>query len=50
MFEGFKHVQIQTSDPEVKTNLRYGGSGPPVLLLGAMVTGWRLLKLETELA
>lgn len=33
MFEGFRHTQIQTSDPEVKINLRYGGSGPPVLLL-----------------
>jgi haloacetate dehalogenase len=33
MFEGFKQIQIQTSDPEVKINLRYGGKGPPVLLL-----------------
>ena len=33
MFEGFKHTQIQTSDPEVKINLRYGGNGPPVLLI-----------------
>ena len=33
MFEGFKHVQIQSSDPEVKINLRYGGNGPPILLL-----------------
>ena len=33
MFEGFKHAQIQTSDPEVKINLRYGGKGPAVLLL-----------------
>jgi haloacetate dehalogenase len=33
MFEGFNHVQVQTSDPEVKINLRYGGNGPPVLLI-----------------
>ena len=33
MFEGFKQAEIQTSDPECKINLRYGGSGPPVLLL-----------------
>jgi haloacetate dehalogenase len=33
MFEGFKHAQIQTSDPEVRINLRYGGKGPAVLLL-----------------
>ena len=33
MFEGFKHAQIQTSDPEVKINLRYGGNGPPILLI-----------------
>ena len=33
MFEGFKHTQIQTSDPEVRINLRYGGSGPPILLI-----------------
>jgi haloacetate dehalogenase len=33
MFEGFKHVQLQTSDPETKINLRYGGQGPAVLLL-----------------
>ena len=33
MFEGFKHAQLQTSDPEVKINLRYGGKGPAVLLL-----------------
>jgi haloacetate dehalogenase len=33
MFEGFKHIQVQTSDPEVKINLRYGGKGPPVLLI-----------------
>ena len=33
MFEGFKQIQVQTSDPEVKINLRYGGKGPPVLLM-----------------
>src|SRR5712692_3963829 len=33
MFEGFEHVQVQTSDPECVINLRYGGHGPPVLLL-----------------
>src|ERR671924_1930617 len=33
MFEGFKHVQLQTSDPEVTINLRYGGTGPGLLLL-----------------
>jgi len=33
MYEGFKHIQVQTSDPEVRINLRYGGNGPPVLLI-----------------
>jgi haloacetate dehalogenase len=33
VFEGFTHTQIQTSDPEVKINLRYGGGGPGVLLI-----------------
>src|SRR5207344_2039641 len=33
MFEGFKLTQIQTSDPQVKINLRYGGRGPGLLLL-----------------
>jgi len=33
MFEGFRQIQVQTSDPEVRINLRYGGSGPPVLLM-----------------
>jgi haloacetate dehalogenase len=33
MFEAFKQIQVQTSDPEVKINLRYGGNGPPVLLI-----------------
>ena len=33
MFNGFKHVQIQTSDPQVMINLRYGGKGPGLLLL-----------------
>jgi haloacetate dehalogenase len=35
MFEGFKQLQVQTSDPEVRINLRYGGKGPGVLLLHA---------------
>ena len=33
MFENFTHTQIQTSDPEAVINLRYGGNGPPILLL-----------------
>jgi haloacetate dehalogenase len=33
MFEGFRQIQVQTSDPEVKINLRYGGNGPPMLLI-----------------
>jgi haloacetate dehalogenase len=33
MFEGFELVQIPTSDPDVKINVRHGGNGPPVLLL-----------------
>ncbi|MBI3041519.1 MAG: alpha/beta hydrolase [Betaproteobacteria bacterium] len=33
MFEGFNHAQIQTGDKEVVINLRYGGNGPPLLLL-----------------
>jgi len=33
VYEGLKKARIQTSDPEVQVNLRYGGSGPPVLLL-----------------
>ena len=33
MFENFKHEKIQTTDPEVVINLRYGGEGPPLLLL-----------------
>ena len=33
MFEGFTQTQIQTSDPQVKINLRYGGKGPPILLI-----------------
>jgi haloacetate dehalogenase len=31
MFEGFSHEQIQLADALI--NVRYGGSGPPVLLL-----------------
>jgi hypothetical protein len=26
MFAGFKHVQLQTSDPQGTINLRYGGT------------------------
>jgi len=33
VFDGFTHTQVQTSDPEVKINLRYGGNGPPLLLI-----------------
>jgi hypothetical protein len=33
MFAGFKHVQLQTRDPQVTINLRYGGTGPGLLLL-----------------
>jgi haloacetate dehalogenase len=33
MFENFRQARIKTSDPEVEINLRYGGKGPPVLLL-----------------
>jgi len=33
VFDRFKHMQIQTSDPEVRINLRCGGSGMPLLLL-----------------
>jgi haloacetate dehalogenase len=33
MYEGFTLTRIQTSDPEVKINLRHGGSGPPLLLI-----------------
>ena len=33
MFEGFSHTTIQTSDPEVRINARYGGKGPGLLLL-----------------
>jgi hypothetical protein len=33
MFEGFKHVQLQTRDPQGTINLRYGGTGPGLLLL-----------------
>ena len=33
MFENFDHAKVQTTDPEVSINLRYGGSGPPILLL-----------------
>jgi hypothetical protein len=33
MFAGFKHVQLQTSDPQGTINLCYGGTGPMLLLL-----------------
>jgi haloacetate dehalogenase len=33
MFEGFKHVKLKTSDPQVTINLKYGGQGPPLLML-----------------
>jgi haloacetate dehalogenase len=33
VYEGFKQLQVQTSDPEVKINLRVGGNGPPLLLI-----------------
>lgn len=33
MYDGFKHALIQTSDPDCSINLKYGGSGPPILLI-----------------
>ena len=33
IFENFHQAKVQTTDPEVSINLRYGGSGPPILLL-----------------
>lgn len=33
MFEGFTTTDIQTSDPHAAIHLRYGGNGPPLLLL-----------------
>lgn len=33
MFDGFKHIQVQTSDPQCRINGVVGGSGPPILLL-----------------
>lgn len=33
MYEGFKRFEIQTTDPEVKIVGRYGGNGPPLLLI-----------------
>lgn len=33
MFKGFKHAQLQTSDPQIKMNLKYGGQGPARLML-----------------
>jgi haloacetate dehalogenase len=51
MFEGFKHVQLQTSDPEVTINLRYGGKGPGLLLLhGSPLTHVTWHKIAPRLA
>jgi haloacetate dehalogenase len=33
MYESFRRIEIQTSDPEVKVFGRVGGKGPPLLLL-----------------
>jgi haloacetate dehalogenase len=33
MYESFRKIEIQTSDPEVKVFGRVGGKGPPLLLL-----------------
>jgi len=51
MFEGFALTQIQTSDPQVKINLRYGGQGPGLLLLhGNPLTHVTWHKIVTKLA
>src|SRR5262245_45071546 len=51
MFEGFALTQIQTSDPEVKINLRHGGRGPALLLLhGNPLTHVTWHKVATRLA
>ena len=47
MFEGFKHIQVQTSDPEVKINLRYGGNGPPILLIHGFASTGRVNWWDT---
>jgi haloacetate dehalogenase len=33
VFEGFTQIKVQTSDRDVEINARYGGVGPPILLL-----------------
>ena len=33
MYEGFRKIEVQTSDPEVKITGRVGGKGPALLLL-----------------
>ena len=46
MYEGFRHFDIQTSDPQVTIRGVVGGSGPPLLLLhGNPLTHihWRLV-------
>src|SRR6267143_2054091 len=48
MFEGFKHLQVQTSDPECAINLKYGGSGPPVLLDHGNYTFRRMAQDQVE--
>jgi hypothetical protein len=51
MFEGFKHVQLQTSDPQVTINLRYGGTGPGLLLLhGNLLTHVAWHKIAPRLS
>ena len=51
MFEGFTLTQIQTSDPQVKINLRHGGRGPALLLLhGNPLTHVTWHKVATRLA
>ena len=51
MFEDFKQLQVQTSDPEVTINLRYGGTGPALLLLhGNPLTHFTWYKIAKRLA
>jgi haloacetate dehalogenase len=51
MFEGFTQIQVQTSDPEVTINLRYGGTGPGLLLLhGNPLTHVTWHKIAARLA
>ena len=33
MFKGFNHVQLQTSDLQIKMKLKYGGQDPQLLML-----------------